>query len=111
MNYGKTYYTHVVKLSLLHQDYENVHVHKGKIKCATVTCPMQDVFGKSNTKTNESAQFQTATHSRVSLSEPHINNTAVCKLYFIIIMAHQSHEIIYSAWLYGHKHEIFYYAF
>ena len=111
MNCGKTLYTCSETPSLLHQDYENVHVHKGNIKCATVTCPMQDDFGKSNTKTNESAQFQTATHSRASLSEPHINNTAVCKLCFIIIMVRQSHEIIYSAWLYGHKHEIFYYAF
>ena len=43
-----------------------------------------------------------------SLSEPHINGTAVRELY---IMVRPSREIISPAWLYGHKRDIFYYAF
>ena len=50
-----------------------------------------------------------------SLSEPHMNGTAMREfyiiLYIIIIMVRPSREIIFPAWLYGHKREVFYCAF
>ena len=50
-----------------------------------------------------------------SLSEPHINGTAMREFYIIIIiiiiMVCRSREIISPAWLYEHKREIFYCAF
>ena len=48
-----------------------------------------------------------------SLSEPHINGTAVCEWYIIYysIMVRRSCEIISPAWLYECKREIFYCAF
>ena len=47
-----------------------------------------------------------------SLSEPHINGTAVREFYIIIIiMVRRSRKIIYPVMLYGHKRETFYCAF
>ena len=48
----------------------------------------------------------------VSLSEPHINGTVVCKLYIIYFFYGTSVTWnICPAWFYGHKREIFYCAF
>ena len=50
-----------------------------------------------------------------SLSEPHINGTAMREFYIIIIiiiiMVRRSREIIYPVMLYGYKCETFYCAF